>query len=182
MIRIQSQFVLYLFLHHFDVGGRQIDLVDDGNDDQVVLHRSIEIGEGLSLHALRRVDEEKHSFARSEGARDLVGEIHVPRCVDQIEEILPSGLACIRQGDRLTFDRNSPLPLNIHVIEYLVSELPVRNHPGILNQAVRQRGLAVVDVCNDAEVANSLHITILYPVTVELVLPGRFFTITYRFP
>jgi len=45
------------------VGGRQIDLVDDRNDVQVVLDREIGVRECLCLRALRRVDDELGSLA-----------------------------------------------------------------------------------------------------------------------
>ena len=67
---------------------RQIDLVDDRNDFQIVMQRQIGIGERLRLHALRRVHHQQRAFARLQAARNFVGEIHVARRVDQIELIL----------------------------------------------------------------------------------------------
>ena len=44
--------ILDLLLHTLGIGGRQVDLVDDGADLQIVLHRKIGVGERLRLDAL----------------------------------------------------------------------------------------------------------------------------------
>ena len=44
--------ILDLLLHTLGIGGRQVDLVDDGADLQIVLHRKISIRECLRLDAL----------------------------------------------------------------------------------------------------------------------------------
>ena len=64
---------------------RQVDLVDDGDDLEVVLDREVRVRQRLRLDALRRVDDEQRSLARLERARDLVGEVDVPGRVDQVE-------------------------------------------------------------------------------------------------
>ena len=51
---------------------RQIDLVDDRNDLEVVLDREVGVGQRLRLDALRRVDQQQRAFARGERPRDLV--------------------------------------------------------------------------------------------------------------
>ena len=70
---------------------RQIDLVDDRDDLEVVLDRQVGVGERLRLDALRRVDEQQRAFARGQRPRDFVGEVDVPGRVDQVEDVgLPS--------------------------------------------------------------------------------------------
>ena len=64
---------------------RQVDLVDDGDDLEVVLDREIRVGQRLRFDALRGVDQQQRAFARGQRARDLVREIDVPGRVDQIE-------------------------------------------------------------------------------------------------
>jgi len=70
--------------HGFDLlanalrlGRGQIDLVDHGDDFQVVVQRQVGIGERLRLHALRRVHHQQGAFAGLQAARDLVGKVHV---------------------------------------------------------------------------------------------------------
>ena len=50
------------------VGGRQVDLVERGDDLEVVLEGQVAVGQGLGLDALGRVDEEDHALARGEAA------------------------------------------------------------------------------------------------------------------
>ncbi len=44
------------------VSGRKVDLVEDGDDLEVVLHRQVQVGEGLRLDALGSVDEEDRTL------------------------------------------------------------------------------------------------------------------------
>ena len=48
------------------IGRRQIDLVQHGDDVQIVLERQIEVRERLGLDALGGVDEQDRSLARGE--------------------------------------------------------------------------------------------------------------------
>ena len=50
------------------LGGGQVDLVERGDDREVVLERLVAVGERLRLDALRRVDEQDHALARGEAA------------------------------------------------------------------------------------------------------------------
>jgi len=69
---VKSQIVFDLFFDAVDIGRRQVDLVDHGNDCEVVLHGRIEVGNGLSLNALGSVDQQQDPFAGSERAGHLV--------------------------------------------------------------------------------------------------------------
>jgi hypothetical protein len=55
---------------------------------------------------------------------------------------------------RLRLDRDAPLPLDIHIIEYLGQHLAARQKTGLLYDPVRQRGLSVIDMRNNTEVAD----------------------------
>ncbi len=41
----------------------EIDLVEDGDDYQIILDGEIGVGNGLGLDALERVDQKNHAFA-----------------------------------------------------------------------------------------------------------------------
>ena len=60
-------------------------------------------------------------------------------CVYQVKFILLAILARVGQGHCLTFDGDAPFPFDIHVVEYLVAELPVVHQVGVLDQAVGKR-------------------------------------------
>lgn len=57
------------------------------------------------------------------------------------------------QRDALRLDRDPPLTLKVHGIENLICHLPVAETTTVLDKPVGQRGLAMVDVGNDREVA-----------------------------
>ncbi len=140
------------------LGGRQVDLVQDGDDREVVLHRQVQVGEGLGLDALGGVHQEDGALARGEGARDLVGEVDVPGGVDHVEDVgaaltLARG-GCPGQPDRLGLDRDAALTLDVHAVEVLGAHLPLVDHTGDLEHPVGKGRLAVVDVRDDAEVAD----------------------------
>ena len=61
------------------VGLRQVDLVHDRDDLEVVLDREVGVRERLRLDPLRRVDDEQRALAGLQRARDLVREVDVAR-------------------------------------------------------------------------------------------------------
>ena len=74
------------------VGGGQVDLVDHGQDLQVVLHGQIGVGQGLGLDALGGVHHQHRALAGGQGAGDLVVEVHMARGVDEVQGV---GLAVL---------------------------------------------------------------------------------------
>ena len=131
---------------------RQVDLVDDRDDLEVVLDREIGVGERLRLDALRRVDQQQRAFARGERPGHLVGKIHVAGRVDEVQDVWSSpSLRRVGQADRMGLDRDAALALEIHRVEHLGFHLAHLQRAGQLEKAVGQRRLAVVDVGDDGE-------------------------------
>ena len=88
LIARDADHVLDLLGDLLRLGAGQVDLVDDRDDVEVVLQRQIEVGQRLRLDALRRVHDQDRALAGGQAARDLVGEVHVARRVDQVELVL----------------------------------------------------------------------------------------------
>jgi hypothetical protein len=63
IVGIESQVGLDLLLRALDVGRDQVDLVDHRQDLEVELHRQVQVGHGLGLDALRRVDQQDRALA-----------------------------------------------------------------------------------------------------------------------
>ena len=84
---VQPDHLFDLLANPLGFGGRQVDLVDDRDDLEIVVESEIGIGERLRFNALRRVDHQQRAFARLQAARDFVGEIDVPGRIDEIELI-----------------------------------------------------------------------------------------------
>ena len=134
----------------------KIDLVDDGDDLEIVLDREVGVGERLRFDALRGIDEEQRAFARGERARDLVTEIDVAGSVDQVQHIGLAVVGRVVEPNRMRFDRDAALALEIHAVEHLRFHLARLQRPGELEKAVGQRRLAVIDVRDDREVTDVL--------------------------
>ena len=131
------------------VGCGEVDLVRDGDDLEPVLDREVGVRERLRLDALRGVDHEQRPLAGLQRARDLVGEVDMPGRVDEVELVALPG-----DADGLGLDRDAALPLELHRVEDLLAHLAGRDRVGELEDAVRERRLAVVDVRDDREVAD----------------------------
>ncbi len=143
-------------------GGRhvcywQVYLVQDRDDLQVLLHREIEVRQRLGLDALACVHDEEGAFASRDGPRDLVGEVHVARGVDEVEHpvaIVP----LVEEPDGLGLDGYAALALELHGVQDLVHPFPLGDRLGDVQQPVGEGALAVVDVRDYAEIAGTLDV------------------------
>ncbi len=98
---IESDHLLDLLANAIRLGRRQIDLVDYRDDFEIVVQRKIGIGQRLRFDALRGIDHKQRAFARLQAARNFIGEINVPRRIDEIELILLRRLSpCNRAEQR----------------------------------------------------------------------------------
>ncbi len=116
------------------------------------------VGDGLRFDALAGVHHQQRAFARGKRAGNLVGEIHVTRRIDQVEAISVSVFRVVVQADAFGLDGDAALALQIHGVEYLFVHLALGERAGHFQQAVRKRGLTVVDMRDDAEIAYELWI------------------------
>ncbi len=143
----------YFLAGPFDVGVRQVDLVDHRNDLQVLVHRHRGVRDGLGFHALARVHDEQRAFTSGQRPRDFVGEVHVAGRIDEVELVGLAVLSSIKQAHRGHLDRDASLALEVHAVEHLLLSLAT-DRAAPLDQPVGQGALAVVDVRDDAEVAD----------------------------
>ena len=58
------------------------------------------------------------------------------RRVDQVELIGRAVLGRVVERAVLAFDRYAALALDVHIVEYLIAELPVIYEPGMLDEPV----------------------------------------------
>jgi hypothetical protein len=115
----------------------------------VVLEGLVGVGQRLGLDPLGGVDEQHHALAGGQAAAHLVAEVDVAGGVDQVD-----GVALPVHPDVLGLDGDAPLALDVHRVEVLLAHVAGVDRAGQLEDAVRQRRLAVVDVGHDAEVSN----------------------------
>jgi len=165
----EADHLLDLAPHQLGVGGGEVDLVDDRDDLQVVLDGQVDVGQGLGLDPLGGVDDQDRPLAGGQGARHLVGEVHVTGSVDQVELVGAPVPGRVLHPHRLGLDGDAPLPLQVEGVEELVLHVPEGDRPGHLQQAIGQGRLPVVDVGDDREVADVVakdrgHRGIVFPV------------------
>jgi hypothetical protein len=101
------------------------------------------------------------------------------RRINKIQDVLFAVLCLIGQTDSLALDGNTPFPLNIHIIEKLVTEFPVTHHFANLDKSVGQGGFPMINMCYDAEVPNVFHVCfcnnslLLMQISKSMIVPGQ---------
>src|SRR5699024_6963343 len=65
---------------------RKVDLIEHWNDFQVIFHRHVQVRQGLCFDALRGIDKQNGSFARIQGAGDLIRKVHVAWGVNHLQD------------------------------------------------------------------------------------------------
>ncbi len=148
---------LDLGLGALDVGGGQVDLVDHRHHFQALFHGGVAVGHRLRFHALGRIDHQQRAFAGGQRAADFIGEVDVAGGVDEVQMVGLPVLGQIRQRHRLRLDRDATLALDRVGVEHLRFHLAGLQATTELDDAVGQRGLAVVDMGDDGEVADVPH-------------------------
>jgi hypothetical protein len=146
---VETDDVFDLTLALVRLRARQVDLVDDRNDLEVVLDGEIGVGERLRFDALRRVNEQQRALAGRQRACHLVAEIDVTRRVDQVEHVGLAVSCRVVQSNRVRLDGDAALALEVHGIENLSFHLARLQGAGEFEESVRQRRLAMVDVRDD---------------------------------
>ena len=155
VIRRDGEDVLQLVLAEGDVRARQVDLVDDRNDLHPEVDGKVGVGDRLGLDPLGGIDQQQGPLAGRQAARDLVGEVHVPGRVDEVESVVRAVGRLVLQGDRMALDGDASFPLQVHGIEQLLLHFPLADRLGSLQQTVAERRLPMVNMGDDAEIADS---------------------------
>ena len=79
------------------------------------------------------------------------------RGVDQVEVIDLAILGLVTERCGLRLDGDAALFLDVHRVQHLRFHLTVAQATTTLNDAIGQRGLAMVDVRNDREITDVVH-------------------------
>ena len=105
---------------------------------------------GLGHRAFDRVHQQQHAIDHRQHALDLAAEVGMARGVDDVD----AGAAVI-DGAVLGEDGDAALALQVVRVHHALADALVSGEgAGLLEQAVDQRGLAVVDVRDDRDVAD----------------------------
>ncbi len=147
-IQIDEQ-VIDLVQHLGRTRIRAIDLVHDHQRHEPPLERLAEHEPRLWQRALRRVHQEDHPVDHGERPLHLTAEIRVARGVDDVDQqVLVVNRRVLRQ------DGDTALALEIGVVHHALDQALVdAENPALPEQGVDERGLAMVDVRDDGNVA-----------------------------
>ena len=156
LVLAEAERLLHLHRHPLRLGDVQVDLVYDRDYLQIVLQRQVHVRQRLRLDALRRVHHQQRALARRQAARHLVREVDVSGRVDQVELVLPTVSRGVAHPHRLRLYGDAPLALQLHAVQQLVHHVARVHRARGLQQPVGERGLAVIHVGDDAEVANRI--------------------------
>ena len=151
---VEADDLFDLSAHFVGLRARQVDLVDDRDDLEVVLDGQVRVRERLRFDALRRVHEQQGALTGRQRPRDFVRKIHVAGRIDEIEDVVLAVVGPIGQADGVGLDRDAALALEVHAVEHLRFHLAGLQGAGELEKPVGQRGLAVIDVGDDREISD----------------------------
>ncbi len=142
---------LQRFIHHFKRPcAGPVHLVDHHNRRLVQRKRLAQHKARLRHAALKRIHKQEHAVHHLQDALHLAAEVRVTRCVHNVDTA-----ALIVDGRVLGKDGDAALAFQIARIHHALLHLLVRaEHAALAEQAIHKRGLAVVNVRDDRNVAN----------------------------
>ena len=132
-----------------DAGIGTVDLVDGDNKAQILLQSLLQHETGLGHTALSSVHQQQNAVDHLQHALDLAAEVGVARGIDDIDldALVGAGAVLGQNGDAaLTLDVTA-------VHDTLCHSLIVAESAALAQQGVHQRGLAVVNVSDDSDIA-----------------------------
>ena len=101
------------------------------------------------------IDNEECTFAGGNGAGDFVTEVDVSRSVNQVERVGVAVGMVVFHLYGVALDSDTAFAFEVHVVEHL--SLGNLYRVGAFEQAVGECRLAVVDMCDDAEISDVFH-------------------------
>jgi hypothetical protein len=153
---VDADHVLDLLPDPLGLRGGQVNLVEHGDDLMPSVESVIDIRQRLSLDPLARVDHQKRALACGQRPRHFVSEVNVTGRIHEVEDVRFPVLGFVFEAHRLRLDGDPALALYVHGIEHLLDHVALRHRPGLLDEPVGERRLAMVDMGDDREVSDIL--------------------------
>ena len=127
-----------------------VDLVDHHDGLEAQRQRLARDEARLRHRPFDRVDQQQHAVHHGQHALDLAAEVGVAGRVDDVD-----ARAAVLDGAVLRQDGDAALTLDVVRVHDALAHVLVRGEgAGLLQQAVDQGGLAVIDVRDDGDVAD----------------------------
>ena len=134
-----------------------------------MVHRQVAVGQRLRLNSLARVHDEDRALAGRQGAAHLVVEIHMTGGIDEVEVIHLAIVRLIIQRHRPRLDGDAALLFQLHIVQDLILHIPLGHRLGRFQNPVGQGAFAVVNMGDDAEIADVVLIAHSAPPSLGIV-------------
>ena len=154
IVGLQADHILDLLLHPLRLRAWQIDFIDDREHVQIMIQSQVHVRQRLRLDSLGSIHHQHRSVAGRQRPAHLIIKIHMTGRIDQVQDILLSILCLINGPHRLGLDGDSSFPLQIHIVQHLLLHLPAGEQSRFLDDPVRQRGFAVVNVGDNTKISD----------------------------
>ena len=120
----------------------------------VVVQGQVNVGQGLRFHALGGVHHQQGAFAGRQGARNFVIEVHMAGRINEVKLVGAAVGGSVGNAHGLRLNGDAALTLQVHPVQILLAGLTLADHVGQFQNAVGQGGFTMVDVGNDAKIAD----------------------------
>ena len=150
LVRVEvDEQVVDLVQHFRGARVRPVDLVDHDDRRQPALERLAQHEPRLRQRSLGRVHQQHHAVDHRQRPLDLAAEVGVARRVDDVDQQV-----VVVNGGVLGENRDAALALELVAVHGALGDALVGpERAALMQQRVDERGLAVVDVGDDGDVA-----------------------------
>ena len=156
---LQPDHVFDFILYPLGLGAGKINLVDHRKDIQIMIQRQIYISQSLGFDPLGGIHHQDRPVTGRQASAHFIIKIHMPRRIDQVQDILFPVICPVNDADGLGLDRNAPLPFQIHIVQHLGLHLPARQKARFFYNTIRQRGFPMVNMRYNAKIS---YFTLIY--------------------
>ena len=119
VVSLKSDHVLNLLRHTIRISARKVDLIDDRDNIKIMVKGKIHICKRLGLDALSCIYNKDRTVTRRKTSGYLIVKVNVTWGINEVKDILLAILRLVNGTDRLGFDRDAALTLQLHVVEDL---------------------------------------------------------------
>ena len=114
----------------------------------------IYVSQCLCLDTLGSIYYQNRTITGSQSSADLIVKVNMSRCVNQIKNIFFPILRLVYSSDCLRLNGDTSLPLDIHVIQYLLLHLSAGQQTCSLYNSICQSRFAMINMCNNTEISD----------------------------
>ncbi|MCY1166901.1 hypothetical protein D9M73_68530 [compost metagenome] len=155
--RVDADDLFNFLLGILGISLRQIHLVEHRHNFNAEVECGVAVGNGLRFNTLACIDNQQRAFTCRQRTAHFIREVNVARCVDQIEVVDLAIKCLVFERSGLCLDGYPTLFFNVHRVKHLRTHLAILQATTSLDESIRERGLAVINVRNDRKISDVIH-------------------------